>query len=54
MQSSVGLGGGKLVRRRGQLSQLAVQAQEHDATLRAKWAENKAAKKAAAMRYGFI
>lgn len=46
-------GGNKLVRRRGQLMALAVQAQENDAMLKAKWAENRAAKKAAAMRYGF-
>jgi hypothetical protein len=31
-----------------------VQAQENDSMLRAKWAENKASKKAAAMRYGFV
>jgi hypothetical protein len=36
------------------MTSMAAQAVEHDTMLRAKWAENKEAKKAAAMRYGFM
>ena len=53
-QTQIALGGGRLVRRRGQMTQMAAQAQENDSILKAKWAENREAKKAAAMRYGFI